>query len=199
MKLIIVRHGETEENAAGITQGHLPGRLSKFGKEQAQKLGERLKNEKIDFVYSSDLKRTKDTVKEILKHHKCPVIYDEIIRERSKGIFQGKPNNEYIKAVRKSGLGEYKFRPPQGENITDLMERAQRFAKKLLVDHKEDSTILICSHGMWITCFITYLLGLPNEEVFNRWYANCSVSELEVSKDKKANFKLYNCLRHLED
>ena len=48
MKLILVRHGETEANVARIMQGCSPGVLSKLGKEQAKKLADRLKNEKID-------------------------------------------------------------------------------------------------------------------------------------------------------
>ena len=47
MKLIIVRHGETEENKIGIIQGHLPGTLSVIGIEQAQKIALRLKDEKM--------------------------------------------------------------------------------------------------------------------------------------------------------
>ena len=70
MKLIITRHGETIENAKRICQGHLGGNLSKKGKLQAKKLAERLKNEKLDVIYSSDLKRTKDTTKEIKKYHR---------------------------------------------------------------------------------------------------------------------------------
>ena len=38
MRLILTRHGETEENATGIRQGHLPGKLSEKGIEQAKKL-----------------------------------------------------------------------------------------------------------------------------------------------------------------
>ena len=65
MKLIITRHGETEENKAGIIQGHLPGHLSEAGIEQAKKVAFRLKDEKINFIYSSDLDRAADTAKEI--------------------------------------------------------------------------------------------------------------------------------------
>ncbi len=69
MKLILTRHGETIENKEGSLQGHLPGRLSETGKEQARKLALRLKDEKIDAIYSSDLVRTVDTAREIAKHH----------------------------------------------------------------------------------------------------------------------------------
>ena len=49
MKLILTRHGETELNLKGIMQGHLPGKLTKNGINQAEKLALRLKNEKIAF------------------------------------------------------------------------------------------------------------------------------------------------------
>jgi len=45
MKLIITRHGETEENTKGIIMGHLPGKLTPLGIEQAKKVAQRLKNE----------------------------------------------------------------------------------------------------------------------------------------------------------
>lgn len=79
MRLIITRHGETEENTAGIIQGHLPGKLSDRGIAQAKKVALRLKNEKIDAIYSSDLARTSDTAKEIAKFH--PTIPIEFVKE----------------------------------------------------------------------------------------------------------------------
>lgn len=74
MKLIIVRHGETEENASEIIQGHSLGKLSKKGIEQSKKLALRLKGEKIDMIFSSDLERAKDTIKEVARFHKVQYI-----------------------------------------------------------------------------------------------------------------------------
>ena len=70
MRLILTRHGETEENVAGISQGQLlPGKLTDKGIEQAKKLASRLKDEKVDAIYSSDLARSADTAKIIAKYH----------------------------------------------------------------------------------------------------------------------------------
>ena len=44
MKLILTRHGETEENIKGIVQGHMPGRLSATGKDQAKRLAKTILN-----------------------------------------------------------------------------------------------------------------------------------------------------------
>ena len=91
MKLIITRHGETLENVHNICQGHIHGSLTHKGIEQAKKLGERLKNEHIDVIYSSDLRRSFDTTKEIAKFHpNTPLITTERLRERFMGKMQGK-------------------------------------------------------------------------------------------------------------
>ncbi|MEJ2267962.1 MAG: histidine phosphatase family protein [Nanoarchaeota archaeon] len=83
MKLIIVRHGETEENLKKIWQGHLQGKLTKKGIEQAKKLANRLKDEKLDVIFSSDLDRASDTAKEIAKFHsEVPIYLVEDLRER---------------------------------------------------------------------------------------------------------------------
>ena len=65
MRLILTRHGQTEENVKRILQGHMPGKLTPLGIEQAKKLASRLKDENIDAIYSSDLARTTDTTKEM--------------------------------------------------------------------------------------------------------------------------------------
>ena len=69
MRIILVRHGETEDNKKRIIQGHLPGKLSDKGIEQARKVANRLKNEKVDYIFSSDLDRAKSTAEEIAKFH----------------------------------------------------------------------------------------------------------------------------------
>ena len=94
MKIYIVRHGETEENLGGILQGHLPGKLTQTGIDQANLLSERLKVEKFACVYSSDLARAKDTANIISKYHTCPVYHVIELRERDLGSFAGKKYEE---------------------------------------------------------------------------------------------------------
>ena len=92
MKLIITRHGQTKENKAKILQGQIEGELSELGKEQAKKVAERLKNEQIDYIFSSPLARAKNTAEEIIKFHvgKPFELRDEL-KELHMGELQGKP------------------------------------------------------------------------------------------------------------
>ena len=85
MKLIIVRHGESEANAKGISQGNrdewLDTSLTEKGNKQAKAVAKRLKDEDIGVIISSDLKRAKQTAEEINKFHNVEIILDSRLRD----------------------------------------------------------------------------------------------------------------------
>ncbi len=94
MKLITVRHGSSNANSSGVAAGWTDVELDDEGLEQAKKVGERLKDEKIDVIYSSDLKRASKTAEGIIKHHDCELILDKRIREQNKGKYEGGPGKK---------------------------------------------------------------------------------------------------------
>ncbi len=205
MKLIIVRHGETIENANHISMGHIDGTLSELGQDQVIKLGERLKNEKMDFIYCSDLGRTKDTLLEIIKYHSgVPVVYDEILRERGKGIFEGQPRSAQKEDRNLKGLDYFVYRPEssdeyKGESFEDVRTRVSNFINYLLKNHDDNETILICTHGGWKTTFMFHLMNKPfseNDSIVN--FKNTSVSIFHLSKNRDHTISLLNCTKHLE-
>lgn len=198
MRLIIVRHGETFGNKTLTIQGQKDGQLSDEGKDQARKLAERLKNEKIDFIYSSDLTRTKDTVSAIIKHHPgVGVVYDTLLRERNFGIYEGQPmdvlfnnNPESLKAL---------HAPEKGETVKDLRSRVNQFMKALFMNHKPNETILVCTHGGWKHAFVGYFLGLSyNSNLVRKfWFDNTALSIFEFGENGN-HIKLLNCTKHLD-
>ena len=97
MKLIIIRHGETVENKAGITHGHTHGKLNELGIKQVSKLADYLKTEKVDLVYCSDLGRCKESLASLLKFIKVRPEYTKLLRERGRGVFDGGSLDSYIK------------------------------------------------------------------------------------------------------
>jgi broad specificity phosphatase PhoE len=197
MRLIIVRHGETPDNLNDISQGQRDTVLTQKGREQAKRLAERLKNEKIDFIYSSDLMRTKQTLQEILKFHNSPVIYSELMRERANGHYEGGPRSIFIKERTESGASKLVFKSPSGESVVDMLERIKNFWASIKNKHKEEETILLCSHALWITSFIAYLFDEISEEKVFQQLQNCSLTILEITD--RPEIILYNCARHLED
>ena len=200
MKLIIVRHGETIENANGISMGHIDGTLSEKGHDQVKKLADRLKNEKIDFIYCSDLGRTKETLKEILKNHAhVPVVYDELLRERAKGVFENRPRIEHQTVREESGLSRFEFRPEGGENFIDVGARVKKFVTTLIKNHKPSETILIVTHGGWKNAFISYFMNVPyKDEIFYFAFKNTSVSIFELNEDMNHAVHVINCTKHLD-
>ena len=85
MKLILVRHGQSIANSKKISQGNqdkwIDTPLTNKGIEQAQAVAKRLKDEKIEIIYSSDLKRAKQTAKEINKFYNVEIRLDSRIRD----------------------------------------------------------------------------------------------------------------------
>ncbi|MBM3256077.1 MAG: histidine phosphatase family protein [Candidatus Moranbacteria bacterium] len=188
MKLIITSHGETVENSKRIVQGHLGGRLSKIGKQQAKKVARRLKKEKLGAIYSSDLKRAVDTANEIAKFHKdLTVQFDKRLRERFFGKYQGKTYSENW---------DWKSIPEGIESDSKMNERVTNFIDDILDKHKND-TVLIVSHGGIKK--IIYEQKLPPEKIEAiEKIGNTSITIFEI--DKNGNFLpiLVNDTTHLE-
>lgn len=88
--MTFTRHGQTHDNISGTLAGQAPGKLTELGIKQARLTGQRLKHEKFDHVYVSDLARTKDTYKAIAGEtdfirHMNPV-YSADLREKHAGV-----------------------------------------------------------------------------------------------------------------
>lgn len=198
MKLILVRHGQTHENIAKIIQGQTHGKLSDIGIEQAKKVGFRLKYERIDVVYMSDLARVKDTAKEILKYHpETPVIEEKALRERSWGIWERKKREERNIFLTEKGYSINEYKPEGGESFEEVEQRILHFIHTLLEKHKEQ-TVLLVSHGGILTNFYLNIFQKAKEDYKKYHPQNAAVTILEISEDKKHIVHVLNCVKHLE-
>jgi probable phosphoglycerate mutase len=88
--LLLVRHGETVDNARQIMQGQTQGELNGHGREQARAVADRLAGEQIDTVVASDLRRAVQTAEIIAAPHGLPVVTTPLLRERDWGGFTGR-------------------------------------------------------------------------------------------------------------
>lgn len=194
MKIILVRHGETEENRLKIVQGQFHGTLSKLGKEQAKKLANRLKDEKIDVIISSDLDRAKRTAEEIAKFHpEAKIEIKEELRERHWGEYQGK---------NKADIGNWDEKelslshPKSVESFKSLSKRVMKLIRHIEKNYS-NKTILLSGHGLINSVIINLLL---EEEVHkNNLTHNTSVTILEFDDSGEYLLKLFNCTKHLEE
>lgn len=197
MKIFLTRHAQTEENANGIVQGQLPGKLSETGKVQAEKIAQRLKKWHIDLVYSSDLTRASETAKIIAKYHpRIPINYDADLRERDMGKFQGKKsskigwkNNNYVVE---------NIRPPQGETLEELYKRAQKFLSKLSRKHPQDR--ILCSGHEGINRAIIAAISDKGpagiKDIANQY--NTALNVIEITGKQKFKIHKLNSIIHLK-
>jgi uncharacterized phosphatase len=199
MKLVVVRHGETDHNLMGILMGHKDIGLSKKGIEQSSILAERLKAVEFNIIYCSDLKRCKETLREIARYHKdIPVVFSTDLRERNMGVFEGAPRERLHEAFISFQGNPLDFKPEGGESVNELSRRAKKFLDLLQTNHKNES-VLVITHGGIMRCLDSLLTQRPLLDLFNnqRFY-NTAVCEYEIS-DKKTAVRCFNDANHLSN
>ncbi|NMC35977.1 histidine phosphatase family protein [Candidatus Beckwithbacteria bacterium] len=196
MKLILTRHGLTEENIAGIIQGHLPGKLSKEGIEQAKKLAKRLKSERIDAIYSSDLARAADTTKEIAKYHAHIIVnYVQDLREKFLGPWQGKSKEE-LGFGKETSLTSVTCEV--GESTEELFNRASQFLQTVLKKHSQE-TVLMVGHNGINRALIAALTSKTHQDLRTiEKLKNTSVCIFEIDENKNYTIISFNCIKHLK-
>lgn len=189
MKLYLVRHGETVENINQVHQGHSDGTLSKLGVRQSKRLAERLRREKFDAIYSSDLGRASETAKAIAKFHsKTPVHHVKELRERDMADFCGEPwVDEW----------DWDDLPETVEQNESMIIRAKRFLDSVYEKHPE-GTVLFVSHGGILNALFASLNGKPMVEERFILLKNASITIVEFTEDKAHTIHLMNCVEHLE-
>ncbi|MCD4761633.1 histidine phosphatase family protein [bacterium] len=196
MRLIVTRHGQTEENKKKIFQGHLPGKLSELGIEQAQKLALRLKNEKIDVIFSSDLARASDTAKEIAKYHKgVPLIFVEELREKDLGKFTGK-------SWSKIGNFDELINDDTGSNGVETRKNVELRVKKLfdsVFSKYRNSDVLFVGHNGTNKILMRLIMNEANLNHENlEDQHNTAVNIFQIKEDKNHKIHVFNCKKHLD-
>jgi len=188
MKLILTRHGETEENIAGILQGHMPGKLTINGEEQTKKLAQRLTAYEVDIIYSSDLDRATKTTKEIIKANPNPVVYfTKELRERYLGVYQGRHSDEV----------DWNNQPSDIETLQQMQNRIKNFLQKIYNKHK-NKTILFVTHGAIGRSLITVILGKPADIIFEmEKIKNTAIYLFDIKDNLSGKVIINNCDKHL--
>jgi len=183
MRLILIRHAETEENRLGIIQGQRPGQLSDLGQRQVAEVARALKDEPVDAIYSSDLQRCIDTAKPLKKlHKKVPFRLTPELREFSYGRLQGLPLGRIIKLVPKISFVLH-FRLPGSESYAQVRSRLIRFLNRLYRAYPK-GTVLLVTHGGPIR-IIRLLLDKDVKPTTAQKVTNCSIWRLSMDKKLK--------------
>jgi phosphoserine phosphatase len=198
-KILYVRHGETDWNKENRIQGQSDTKLNKLGKEQAKKIAERLKNEKIDAIYTSTLSRAIETAKEINKYHKLKIQKSKELNEINFGVFEGKTWEEieekYPKTMgeRKKDVYYHKF--SKGENYDELWKRIYKKILEIEKKHPKENVLIVGHGGAKITLMMNFLKK-TYYEVRKYKIKNTSITIFDIEKGK-VEFHTINDHAHL--
>lgn len=165
--LYLVRHGETVDNARQIMQGQTQGELNEKGILQARQVSEEWKDQPLDAVIASDLKRSVDTARIIASPHHLEVETTPLLRERDWGSFTGR----YIPELK----GE--VWPDDIETLENLLSRAGEFitfVKKTYPGKK----VLAVGHGIMNKAIQAVYYQKPMNEIQRMSNAEVRILEL---------------------
>ena len=159
-QLILVRHGETEHNVAGIVQGWSDSELSERGRQQVARLAERLRTFEADAIFSSPLQRAMTTAQRIAGATGLEVRTLDGLREMNYGRWEGQSFLDIRKtdeSIYRRWVAESSFAFPEGESHDDVLARI-RCALDSLNGAKRP---IVVAHGTAIRIAATALLDLP--------------------------------------
>lgn len=187
VRLLVVRHAETEDNAGGRWQGWSDSLLTERGIAQAQALAGRLAGEPLAAVYSSDLGRALHTACLAAAPHSLTPYPTAALRERDVGLYSGLSGAE-VEArfpeslTRRAIDGVLDWAPPQGESFRHMLARLLP-ALAGIAREWPGRTVLVVTHGGVVRLLASQALGADWAGTYRRHPSNCGLSEFLCSDD----------------
>ncbi|MEH2254762.1 histidine phosphatase family protein [Nostoc sp.] len=186
VRLLLVRHGETDWNRQTRFQGQIDVPLNDNGRQQSQKASEFLQEVAIDNACSSTMLRPKETAEIILKQH--PNVKLELqdgLREISHGLWEGKLETE-IEQEFPGELQRWRLIPtqvqmPEGENLQQVWERSVAAWQSILqaASNNQFKTVLVVAHDATNKTLLCHILGLSLENFWSFRQGNGAVSVID--------------------
>ncbi|MBD2430566.1 MULTISPECIES: histidine phosphatase family protein [Fischerella] len=186
VRLLLIRHGETEWNRQGKFQGQIDVPLNENGRLQAQKAAAFLKDVELDFAVSSPMLRPKETAQIILQNHNSIKLeLQDGFREISHGLWEGKLESE-IEQEFPGELERWRTVPaqvqmPAGENLQQVWERSvttwQSVVEAALANQLQ--TGIVVAHDATNKTLLCHILGLSPDNFWNFRQGNGAVSVID--------------------
>jgi broad specificity phosphatase PhoE len=194
MDIVICRHGETDDNVKKKLQGRIESSINEHGKIQAKLIAEKLKDEKFDHVFCSPQLRCRQTISEIMKHHKNKVDYRKELMEIDIGKYSGMDKHEIESKFPGDWVervdNKYEFMHEGGESYKQADEfRVKPFLKELKEKYSSRK-ILIVTHGGICRLLLGNILGLNGNEMMEIEFPNECIYYVEY-KPHKTIIKYY--------
>lgn len=174
MKIILIRHGESEGNVAGLINDD-PARdvhLTEHGRAQAASAADALRGFRFTHAYSSEFLRARQTAEILLRHHACALGIDARLNERRTGM-DGLPVNVFHDAVRPDPLH---IKPAQGESFMEQVERLRSFLDEIAMCHPQGMVFAVSHENPILAAMVA--AGHDPEQTVRANISNCEWVEL---------------------
>lgn len=198
MTLLLLRHAESEGNATGRIQGWSEHGLTDLGRQQAEAAGRRLAGAGAVALYSSTLRRARDTAAVVAGHTGLEIVDVPDLREYRFGEAQGLLWSEAAERFGLVGRDWGAGGIPGEEGATAFRDRVQRQVEELAERHASDVAIAVI-HGGVLGAFVSRLMGLPDAEYAQIYGANCGITTLSQGMDGRTAVTGLNHVSHLRD
>ena len=194
IRIYLARHGQDQDNANGILNGHRDQPLTPLGEEQARTVASKIQQHKLHFdaVFSSPLQRSKRTA-EILANGQGVETLDGLI-ERDFGIMTGKPTKDIptlCKDVLQTDTICYFLSPQSAETFPDLIQRANELLADLQEKHAAGS-ILLVTHGDFGKMLYAAFYKLDWQDVLRQFHFGNSEILLLSSKSSPESAHIFH-------
>lgn len=186
--IYLIRHGESVANKQGIYQGQsIDTGLTKLGIKQARAAAKALTGLKLTTIYTSPLKRTKETAMIIGRQSGLPILENIKLLEINHGSWEGKKSNEFNQTEQKL-LSRWQEQPDQvrmikGEALIDVAWRCQRFIQSL-PDGQETAVI---THDVIIRVMIIMALKHELKYIWSFALDNGGVTKVSFEPSRLIN------------
>lgn len=182
-RMCIVRHGETEWNAARRVQGQLDVPLSEVGREQARCVSAALPDGRFSALYASDLARVRQTAAPAAERFGLAPRIDPCLRERHYGAFQSLTFAE-AKERMPAQYARYEARDPEfdfdgGESLRDFSARALACLSAIAARHAGEE-VLVFTHGGVLEMAYRRAKGMDLSAPRDFTLRNCALNWIQV-------------------
>lgn len=182
--IILIRHGETDWNLIGRYQGQADPSLNAMGYQQARQLAEELLHSSIDIIYTSPLKRTRETAEIIAEKLKIQIIDEPRLMEIHQGEWQTKLRVEieqlYPQLFAAWENTPWEVSPPGGESLPEVQSRVNNALDEILMKENSNKVGLV-THRIPIALIKVRFQGMDPDIVRTIHLPNAYFEEIEIT------------------
>lgn len=197
MKILVIRHGESEADILDVHEGRADFNLTEKGHSQAQAMAEYVKEHyKVDRIYASPLKRAFQTATHLSGEVNIPIITDEKLMEFNNGLIAGlswEEADEKYPFVPDLPIHEAVY---EQESKLEFRYRAEHILSKILSENDKDATVAVVSHGGMINQLYHAFLQLPVQSGVFFGTGDTGIHEWRLRENERAIVRA-NCTEHL--